>query len=96
MEIKNTPIDINTWKIEKIGIIGPGIVGMPMAAMLANAKIKIGTDQPAKVIVVQRNSVNSGWKVDTINRLRSHVWWFRSSGKSLTKKAFIKNPVNNY
>ena len=28
---------------------------MPMAAMLANARIKIGTDQPAKVIVVQRD-----------------------------------------
>lgn len=61
-------INPETWKIEKIGVIGPGIVGMPMAAMLAHAKIRTGTDVPAKVMVVQRNSVNSGWKVDAINR----------------------------
>ena len=56
-------IDPEKWKIEKIAVIGPGIVGMPMAAMLANAKIQIGTDSPAKVVVVQRNSPTSGWKV---------------------------------
>jgi UDP-N-acetyl-D-mannosaminuronic acid dehydrogenase len=60
-------IDIDTWAIKKIGVIGPGIVGMPMAAMLANAYIRIGTQEPAKVIVVQRDSENSGWKVDAIN-----------------------------
>lgn len=57
----------NHWKVEKIGVIGPGIVGMPMAALLAHARIKIGTEEPAKVIVVQRNSPTSGWKVDAIN-----------------------------
>ena len=67
MEMKPAPIQAESWKIKKIGVIGPGIVGMPMAAMLANAKIKIGTDEPAKVVVVQRNSINSGWKVDSIN-----------------------------
>ncbi|HET7119433.1 MAG TPA: nucleotide sugar dehydrogenase, partial [Hanamia sp.] len=66
-------ITVENWKIEKIGVIGPGIVGMPMAAMLANAKIKIGSDQPAKVVVVQRNSKNSGWKVDTINSGKSVI-----------------------
>src|SRR5665647_1437622 len=60
-------------KIENLGVIGPGIVGMPMAAMLANAKIKIGTDQPAKVVVVQRDSVNSGWKVNAINSGKSVI-----------------------
>ncbi len=44
-----------------------------MAAMLAKAKIKIGTDQPAKVVIVQRNSVNSGWKVDAINSGKSVI-----------------------
>jgi UDP-N-acetyl-D-mannosaminuronic acid dehydrogenase len=73
MKVNQAPINAETWKIEKIGVIGPGIVGMPMAAMLANAKIKIGTDQPAKVIVVQRNSVNSGWKVDSINNGKSVI-----------------------
>jgi UDP-N-acetyl-D-mannosaminuronic acid dehydrogenase len=62
-----------TWKVEKIGVIGPGIVGMPMAALLANARIKIGTDQPAKVVVVQRNSGNSGWKVESINQGKSVI-----------------------
>jgi UDP-N-acetyl-D-mannosaminuronic acid dehydrogenase len=61
------------WKVEKIGVIGPGIVGMPMAAMLAHARVKIGTDQPAKVVVVQRNSKNSGWKVDSINAGKSVI-----------------------
>jgi UDP-N-acetyl-D-mannosaminuronic acid dehydrogenase len=61
------------WKVEKIGVIGPGIVGMPMAAMLANARVKIGTDTPAKVCVVQRNSGNSGWKVEAINRGQSVI-----------------------
>jgi UDP-N-acetyl-D-mannosaminuronic acid dehydrogenase len=61
------------WKVEKIGVIGPGIVGMPMAALLANARIKIGTEQPAKVCVVQRNSKNSGWKVEAINQGKSVI-----------------------
>ena len=73
MEINSAPIKAESWKIEKIGVIGPGIVGMPMAAMLANAKIKIGTDKPAKVIVVQRDSVNSGWKVKSINAGKSVI-----------------------
>ena len=67
MESKRSPISIENWKVKKIGVIGPGIVGMPMAAMLASARIKIGTTEPAKVIVLQRESVNSGWKVDAIN-----------------------------
>jgi UDP-N-acetyl-D-mannosaminuronic acid dehydrogenase len=61
------------WKVEKIGVIGPGIVGMPMAALLANARIKIGTSEPAKVCVVQRNSINSGWKVEAINQGKSVI-----------------------
>lgn len=55
------------WQLRKIGVIGPGIVGMPMAALLAAARIKQGTDVPAQVLVVQRNSPTSGWKVDAIN-----------------------------
>ena len=68
--MKTTP---DNWKIEKIAVIGPGIVGMPMAAMLANARIKIGTDKPAKVLVVQRNSPTSGWKVGAINSGKSVI-----------------------
>jgi UDP-N-acetyl-D-mannosaminuronic acid dehydrogenase len=68
-----SPVTIENWKVKKIGVIGPGIVGMPMAAMLAHARIKIGTDKPAKVVVVQRDSINSGWKVDAINGGKSVI-----------------------
>lgn len=67
------PVNQEEWKVNKIGIIGPGIVGMPMAAMLAHAGIKIGSDKPARVVVVQRDSVNSGWKVNAINQGRSVI-----------------------
>lgn len=73
MEYTSSPVKSESWTIKKIGVIGPGIVGMPMAAMLANAKIKIGTAEPAKVVVVQRNSVNSGWKVAAINSGKSVI-----------------------
>lgn len=75
LTLENKPILVNSknWKVRKIGVIGPGIVGMPMAAMLASAKIKIGTSEPAKVIVIQRDSVNSGWKVDSINHGKSVI-----------------------
>lgn len=64
---------IENWKVSKIAVIGPGIVGMPMAALLADARIRIGEDTPAKVIVVQRNSPTSGWKVAAINAGRSVI-----------------------
>ncbi len=64
---------VKDWIVKKIGVIGPGIVGMPMAALLANAKIKIGSDEPAKVVVIQRNSKNSGWKVNAINSGKSTI-----------------------
>lgn len=55
------------WVVRKIAVVGPGIVGMPMAALLAAARIREGSDEPARVVVVQRNSPTSGWKVDAIN-----------------------------
>jgi len=73
MAAKLNPINLENWKVNKIGVIGPGIVGMPMAAMLASARIKIGTSEPAKVIVLQRESLNSGWKVDAINKGKSVI-----------------------
>ena len=47
------------WTVRKICVVGPGIVGMPMAALLADARIKEGSDDPARVLVVQRNSRTS-------------------------------------
>lgn len=75
-----------TWKIEKIGVIGPGIVGMPMAALLAEARVKIGSDQPAKVCVVQRNSSNSGWKVEAINQGKSVIGGIEPSLNAVVEK----------
>lgn len=87
MENQKSPIQAENWKIEKIGVIGPGIVGMPMASMLANARIKIGTDQPAKVLVVQRDSRNSGWKVDAINSGKSVIGGIEPDLDDITRDA---------
>lgn len=75
------------WQVQKIGVVGPGIVGMPMAALLANARICIGTDQPAEVVVVQRNSINSGWKVDAINSGRSVIGGIEPDLDAIVKDA---------
>ena len=86
----STPIDLQSWKIDKIGVIGPGIVGMPMASLLANAQIKIGTDQPAKVIIIQRKSINSGWKIDAINSGKSVIGGIEPELNDITRSAFEK------
>ncbi len=64
---------VTSWRVNRIAVVGPGIVGMPMAAMLAHARIREGGDQPAHVVVVQRNSPTSGWKVPAINEGRSPI-----------------------
>ena len=61
------------WEVRKIAVVGPGIVGMPMAALLAAARIREGSDQAARVVVVQRRSATSGWKVEAINAGRSVI-----------------------
>lgn len=61
------------WSVRKIAVIGPGIVGMPMAALLAHARIREGSDAPARVVVLQRDSPTSGWKVSAINRGESVI-----------------------
>jgi UDP-N-acetyl-D-mannosaminuronic acid dehydrogenase len=76
------------WKVEKIGVIGPGIVGMPMAALLANAKIKIGNEKPAEVVVIQRNSKNSGWKVRAINSGKSVIGGIEPELDKIVKESF--------
>jgi UDP-N-acetyl-D-mannosaminuronic acid dehydrogenase len=80
------------WKVEKIGVIGPGIVGMPMAALLADAHIKIGMDKPAKVVVVQRKSKNSGWKVPAINQGKSVIGGIEPELNALVEKS-VKNGI---
>ena len=61
------------WQVRRIGVIGPGIVGMPMAAMLAHAGLRHGTAEAPVVTVLQRRSATSGWKVDAINAGRSPI-----------------------
>ena len=61
------------WRIRKIGVIGPGIVGMPMAALLARAALRGAFEPDARVVVVQRRSPTSGWKVDAINAGKSPI-----------------------
>jgi UDP-N-acetyl-D-mannosaminuronic acid dehydrogenase len=85
--MKVTEEFLNTWSIKKIGVIGPGIVGMPMAALLAKAKIKIGSANPAEVLVIQRNSPSSGWKVDAINSGLSTIGGIEPSLDSVVSQA---------
>jgi UDP-N-acetyl-D-mannosaminuronic acid dehydrogenase len=59
--------------IRQVGVIGPGIVGMPMAAMLAHAFLSDPEERRGRVTVVQRRSPTSGWKVDAINAGRSPI-----------------------
>jgi nucleotide sugar dehydrogenase len=59
-----------TMRPNKIAVVGPGTVGMPLAALLASST---GTDgsPPPRVVVLQRPSATSGWKVQAINSGRS-------------------------
>lgn len=79
------------WTVKKIGVIGPGIVGMPMAAMLAHARIEIGTGAPARVQVLQRNSENSGWKVNAINQGRSVIGGIEPELDDIVHRAVKEN-----
>lgn len=85
---KTSVVNPENWIVKKIGVIGPGIVGMPMASLLAHAQIKIGTETPAKVVIVQRKSVNSGWKVDAINQGKSVIGGIEPDLDEITKSAF--------
>ncbi|MBK8251002.1 MAG: nucleotide sugar dehydrogenase [Gemmatimonadetes bacterium] len=61
--------DLSRWRTV---VVGPGIVGMPMAALLADATRRLDAE-PGEVVVVQRASRTSGWKVDAINRGESPI-----------------------
>jgi UDP-N-acetyl-D-mannosaminuronic acid dehydrogenase len=73
MPLSFSPDGSAQWCVRKIVVVGPGIVGTPMAAMLAHARIRIGSEAPARVVVIQRASATSGWKVDAINGGRSPI-----------------------
>jgi asparagine synthase (glutamine-hydrolysing) len=69
----DTVSDINAHQLGRIGVVGPGIVGMPMAALLAGAAKNGYFGPDAHVVVVQRDSPTSGWKVKAINDGRSPI-----------------------
>jgi len=64
---------VNPTFIREIAVVGPGTVGMPVAALLANAELWSADGAPARVTVVQRASTSSGWKVGAINAGRSPI-----------------------
>src|SRR6188508_3782708 len=59
--------------VREIAVVGPGIVGLPMAALLASAELWAPDGTPTRVTVVQRPSTTSGWKVGAINAGRSPI-----------------------
>lgn len=71
--MKSLRINLNSCRVAKIAVVGAGIVGVPMAALLAQARICQGTEKPAQVIIIQRNSPTSGWKVEAINSGQSPI-----------------------
>ena len=59
--------------VREIAVVGPGTVGMTTAALLANAELWAPNGAPTGVVVVQRASSASGWKVGAINAGRSPI-----------------------
>ncbi len=53
---------------EKIAVIGAGVVGVPMAASLAASRLDDPSARPVEVVLIQRNSPTSGWKVAAVNK----------------------------
>ena len=82
--------DLNSWQVEKIAVIGPGIVGMPMAALLAQTRIHQASDKPSKVVVIQRDSPTSGWKVDAINSGQSPIGGIEPGLSDIVKETVTK------
>jgi UDP-N-acetyl-D-mannosaminuronic acid dehydrogenase len=64
---------IDPTYVREIAVVGPGTIGMPVAALLANTELWAPDGTPARVIVVQRASTSSGWKVGAINAGRSPI-----------------------
>ncbi len=72
---------------EKIAVVGAGVVGIPMAAALASAPPPDASAKPARVILIQRNSSTSGWKVGAINAGRSPLGGIEPGLEPLIRRA---------
>jgi UDP-N-acetyl-D-mannosaminuronic acid dehydrogenase len=77
----------------KIAVIGPGTIGMPMAALLATST---GTDgsPPPRVVVLQRPSASSGWKVKAINAGRSPLGGYEPDLERLIAEAVARGTLS--
>ncbi len=71
------PLDVTEtpppWTVRRIAVVGPGFIGMPMAALLANTRIRVGSEDPAHVVVVQRGPGSLGSAVEAINSGHSPI-----------------------
>ena len=85
---------IQNWTVRKIAVIGPGIVGMPMAALLSHSGIEIGSNHAARVVVIQRNSKNSGWKVDAVNKGQSPIGGIEPDLDRIIKESVKMNTLS--
>ena len=65
--------------VREIGVVGPGMIGLPMAALLASAELWAPDGTPTRVTIVQRASPTSGWKVGAINAGRSPIGGLESA-----------------
>ena len=70
-------------EIKKISVFGPGVVGMPMAAGLAESCLNGEFAPGAFVQVIQRDSRRSGWKVGVINAGKSPIGGIEAPLESL-------------
>jgi len=77
LAVRRTPLALHSGPepifLREIAVVGPGVVGMPIAALLATAELWAPDGTPTRVTVVQRASATSGWKVGAINAGRSPI-----------------------
>src|SRR4051812_4931656 len=73
LRLDRAATSISPTFVREIAVVGPGLIGMSMAALLANAALWAPGGTPTRVIVVQRASTSSGWKVGAINAGRSPI-----------------------
>ncbi len=83
----------HTWSVNKIAVIGSGIVGVPMAALLAEADIRLGTYQPADVLLIQTASLTSGWKVEAVNTGKSPIQGIEPDLEAIISRAVQKGTL---
>jgi UDP-N-acetyl-D-mannosaminuronic acid dehydrogenase len=84
---------------EKVVVVGPGVVGMALAALLARqpALVRRSSQESAdndarearrrRVVVLQRRSPTSGWKIDAINEGRSSIGGIEPQLDAITAQA---------